>query len=328
MVTAMVKAMNARITVIAPGREPLILRMPESVHIEKSWRMLTDIATVTLPRAVPFLENENIRQVFAVGAEIEIELGFNMKLESKFKGYITSVSDELPLTISCEDEMWLLKKEPVHTATKETYLPDFISSITSANIKAVAPYELGALRYANSTTAKVLESLQEKLNLYSYFDNGQLVVGEIYADDNEEPALDFNLDLAVDGGNNLTFEDRENNPVKITAVSTLKDGSKIEVTVGDEDGLEQRTAYYNITSKEQLRKLATEDLRKFNVSRYVGAFEAYGDFNVNHGSKVNLTSYLYEDEITSTYYVDKVVIDFDSTPRYRVQVGLDELVQV
>jgi hypothetical protein len=323
----MVKAMNARITIIAPNAEPLVLRKLDSVHIEKSWRNLTDTAVITMPRALTLFEGKKVRDVFPTGSTIDIELGTNMNYVSKFKGYITAVSDEIPLTISCEDEMWKLKSEAVNVVTKSTYLPDFIASITKAVIKVIAPYELGAFRYAKTTTAKVLENLQKKLNLYSYFDNGKLVVGEIYADDNEKDALEFDLDLATDGGNNLSFEDREKSPVKIIAVSTLKDGSKIEVSVGDPEGIEQRTAHYNITSKELLKKLAEEDLRKFNVSRYVGSFETYGDFEADHGSKVTLKSTIYEQEISGTYYVDKVIIDFDSSPKYRVKVGLDELVR-
>jgi hypothetical protein len=317
--------MNAHITITAAGRDPLIITMPDSVVIESSWRMLTDKATITLARKSLLKENERVRDIFPVGAGVVIKLGFNMQFTTEFVGYVTNVSDELPLTITCEDEMWKLKTVPVHLATrKQTYLPDFIASITSVPIKAVAPYTIGAVRFNDTTVAKVLEYFQEKLKLYSYFDNGQLVVGEVYADDAGVPPITINLDLATNSS--LKFEDREKTPVKLTAVSTLSNGSKIQVTVGDENGIEQRTAHYNITSKSELEKLAQEDLRKYSRSRYVGSFETYQDVVVRHGYKVKLTSDLYP-ERAGLYYCDKTTVRFDSTPQNRREIGLDELVQ-
>jgi len=321
--------MNARITITAAGNKPVVLRMPEAVRIESSWRMLTDTATVTLPRralAQMFELNDptQLRNIFPTGAAIVIELGFNMQYTTEFTGYIVNVSDELPFTISCEDAMWLLKREKVNVVTRTTYLPDFIKSITKHKVKAVAPYTLGPLRFANTTAAQVLEFIQEKFKLYSYMDNGELVVGEIYADDTLVEPVDINLDFAT--GNNLAYEDRENEPIKVTAVSTLSTGKKLEVTVGDTDGVEQRVAHYNITSPAELKKLAQEDLRKFNVNRYTGHCEVYGDTVVKHGFKVNLSSELYP-ERDGLYYCDKTVVYFDSTPLYRREVGIDELVR-
>lgn len=320
--------MNAKITVQSEGRDAFVITMPETVRIEKSWRNLTDTATVTLPRKIlsemfQLQDTRQVRTLFPNGAQIKIELGFNGEYYTEFEGYIIRTSDELPFTITCEDAMYLLKRVPVHVATRSTYLPDFIRSITDHPVKSIAPYELGPMRFANTTVTKVLEYLRDELQLYSYMDKGELVVGEIYADNQSDPVA-INLDLAT--SNNLAYETRENEPVKVTAVSTLANGSKIEVTIGDQGGIEQRTAHYNITSKTDLENLAKEDLRKFNTNRYTGNFETYGDTIVNHGDKVSLSSTIYP-ERNGLYYCDKTVVYFDNTPRYRREIGLDELVE-
>jgi hypothetical protein len=220
--------------------------------------------------------------------------------------------------------MWKLKSEAVHIATQtKTFLPDFIAEITDATIKSVASYELGAMRFAHTTTAKVLEYLQEKLKLYSYFEDGALIVGEIYAAHSENPPTVIYVDHALNSS--LKYEDRKAVPVKVTAVSTLSNGEKIEVTVGDENGTEQRTSHYNITDKATLEKLANQDLRKYNRSRYTGSVEVYQDIVVNHGDKVELVSDLYP-ERNGVYYVDKVVLTFDASPMNRREIGIDELV--
>lgn len=318
----MVKAMNAKITCTS-ANGVTIIRQVNSVRIESSWRSLTDTAELTLPRNIKFFDKRKVREVFKRGDRVVIELGYNGFLNKEFEGYITKVSDDFPITIECEDEMFRLKSESVHIVTKEnTGLEDFIKDITSAKIKTVADYQLGRLRFANTTTAKVLEYLQTELNLYSYFDNGALVVAQIYGDNMNAPIQVIDLDHVV--SNNLAFEERSLNRVKVTAVSTLSSGEKIEVSVGDDDGTEQRTSHYNITDKATLTKLAEEDLRKFKNNRYTGSFSHYGDLVVRHGQKVAVRSEIYP-ERNGVYYVDKTIVSFDYSPVYRREIGLDEL---
>lgn len=315
--------MNAKITFTGAGGQT-ILRQPNSVRVESSWRALTDKAEITLPRNIKVFDKQKVRDVFKRGDKVVIELGYNGFFNKEFEGYITKVSDDYPITIECEDEMFKLKSEKVHIVTKgKTQLEAFIKDITASKIKAVANYELGPLRFANTTTAKVLEYLQNELNLYSYFDNGELVVAEIYGDNTNDAIQVIDLDHVVN--NSLAYEERSLNKIKVTAVSTLSDGSKIEVSVGDDDGTEQRTSHYNITDQATLKKLAEEDLRKFKSNRYTGTFSHYGDLVVRHGQKVDVRSEIYP-ERNGVYYVDKTVVIFEYSPQYRREIGLDEMV--
>jgi hypothetical protein len=319
----MVKAMNAKITFTGAAGQT-ILRQPNSVRVESSWRALTDKAEITLPRNIKVFDKQKVRDVFKRGDKVLIELGYNGFFNKEFEGYITKVSDDYPIVIECEDEMFKLKSEKVHIVTKgKTQLEAFIKDITASKIKAVANYELGPLRFANTTTAKVLEYLQNELNLYSYFDNGELVVAEIYGDNTNDAIQVIDLDHVVN--NSLAYEERSLNKIKVTAVSTLSDGSKIEVSVGDDDGTEQRTSHYNITDQATLKKLAQEDLRKFKTNRYTGTFSHYADLVVRHGQKVDVRSEIYP-ERNGVYYVDKTIVNFDFSPQYRREIGLDEQV--
>ena len=114
--------MNCRITLPATdNRGELILKKIQSVRIESSWKRLTDTAEITLPRKAIHLDQgkvkvsfKQVKEWFRRGDPVLIELGYNGNYEIEFAGYITHVSADIPIKIKLEDEMYQLKKLPVH----------------------------------------------------------------------------------------------------------------------------------------------------------------------------------------------------------------------
>lgn len=101
-------------------RGAMVLRKITAVTIERSQKMLTDWAEITLPRMALYLEHgkekinfEKANDLFRKGDSVVIELGYNGELKKEFQGYIVEVSAGVPLKLKCQDEMYRCKNIPV-----------------------------------------------------------------------------------------------------------------------------------------------------------------------------------------------------------------------
>lgn len=322
--------MNCKITFLkTPNRKELVLKYINKVSIESSWKRLTDTAEITLPRKAIFFEEgkttvnfTEIKNYFRKGDPVLIELGYNGKYVREFQGYVTHVSADIPIRIKCEDEMYQLKKLPVNISLKKANLGELLKKIIPGYEIDALEVDLGSLRFSKTTVAKVLEFLKDEFSLYSYMDGRKLVVGKIYADDSDLIPVPLHLERNV-VNNDLNYKNKEDVLIRINAVSTLSNGAKIEVTVGDKAGEERQLIYYGIELKAELTKLANEDLKKYKVDGFSGSIKTFGIPYLKHGMKVILTSDLYPDR-DGIYYVEETIVDFNDTPEYRRKIQLGE----
>lgn len=299
----------------------IVIRKCNSVKIESSWEMLTDTATIVLPRNVRDFDKLNVKQIFKKGDPIEIYLGYDENLLLEFTGFIREVSADIPIKIKCDDYMYLLKKHTVNVSMRSTKLSDLIKLIVPEGIEVdVADINIGTKRFPNTTAAKILEELQEN-NIYSYFKGKKLIVGKIYSDDVAEVVI-FNFSKNV-VDNNLQYKNKEDVIIKIIATSTLPKGRKLKAEFGDDFGQEQHLSYYNITLKAELLKLAKADYDKYKVEGFDGNITGFGIPSVAHGMKAQIISYQYPDR-KGLYYVKKVTKEFDESPKYRQTIELDK----
>lgn len=320
----MVLAMVAKITFKASrNRAAIVLRKPTAVTVEKSWKTLTDIATITMPRNVLDFDKQKVKELFKPDDPVVIELGYNGQYKTEFTGYISKVSADVPIKIELEDEMRIIRKIPVNASFARTTLKDLFKELLPTYTVDALEVQLGAVRFAKTNMGQVLNYLKDEYSLYSYMKDGVLVCGKIYADDTTEP-VKLHLEKNV-VNNSLAYKDKDEVIIKINAVSTLPDGSKIEVTVGDELGEERQLSYYGIELKAELIKLATEDLKKYKVDGFTGNVATFGIPFIDHGYKVELTSAVYPDR-NGTYYVERTKVNFDDTPQYRRTVELGDKV--
>lgn len=305
-------------------RKEIIIKKVNSVHIESGWKRLTDTATIIIARNVGYFDKHKVKETFKSGDPVKIELGYNGNLVVEFEGYISHVSADIPIVIKCEDEMYKLKKIPVNISMGSTSLKKLLEAIIPGYEIDALEVEIGAQRHPKTTVAKVLEKLKDDYSLYSYMKGKQLVVGKIYADDSELVPINLFLEKNV-VNNDLNYKNKEDVIIRINAVSTLKNGSKIEVTVGDEAGEERQLTYYGIEIKAELTKLANEDLKKYKIDGFTGSVTAYGIPKIDHGNKIQLVSGLYPDR-NGLYYVEETIIDFTDTAEYRRKILLGDKV--
>ncbi len=309
------------------GRKELNLRKPANVRIEKSWKVLTDTAIITLPRNVADFDKQKVSDVFRPGDPVTINLGYNGQFTQEFIGFVSRVSADIPIQIHCEDAMWKLKQIPVHTSFPKATLQELLFTIVEDYAVDALEVDLGKVRYANTTVAKVLDDLKRTYGLYSYMSDDTLVCGKIYGDDTNIAPVTLHLEKNVHkNGNRLEYKNADDLNIKVKAVSTMPDGKKISVEVGDETGETRQLTYYNITNEADLKKLAEEDLRKFKVDGYRGTLTTFGLPVVEHGYKVQLESDLYPDR-AGLYYVESVSVRFGEGYQYSRTITLGDRAQ-
>lgn len=190
------------------------------VEIESSWKMLTDTANIVLPRNVRDFDKNKISEVFKVGDKCTIKAGYNGELLTEFTGYIRKVSADYPITIELEDEMFKLKKIPVHYSSKIGSLKNFLNAIVKGiEIDCEADIQIGAMRFANTTLGAVLDTLQKDYSLYAFIRNGKLTIAKPYSDvKNDREIYRFDLERNC-VSNDLKYLSKEERTIKIKATS-------------------------------------------------------------------------------------------------------------
>lgn len=322
--------MNCKI--VFPKREErneIVLKFIESVRIESSWKLLTDKATITLPRNLlqKAFEKHDVKNAFRRGDKVEIYLGYYNKaaqndgLIKEFSGYITHVSADVPIKIKCEDEMWKLKQIAVNYSSPNITLKKLLQEILPGYvIDANEGEQLGAVRFSETTVSEVLDKLKQEKGIYTYFKKEQLVSGKIYADDTNQPTHDFKLEYNV-VSNNLQYRLKEDLKILVVARYFVK-GVKKEFKIGDKGGEVYKFNYVgdSNTDLQKIKQKAQEDYQRLKRDGFDGSFTVFGIPSVHHGEKVNFESRLYGDR-NGVYYIESVTKTF-SQSGYRQQIKI------
>lgn len=305
-------------------RETITIRRVSRVVIQSSWKELTDRCEITIPRNVLYFNKHRVKDVFQVGDPVSVKLGYNGQLSDEFSGYIISVSADMPVVIKCEDEMWKLKQLPVSFSAAKTTLKELLTTICKGyDVDCLEGVQLGGIRLAKTTVAKVLEKLQQDFNLYSYMKGKQLVCGKYYSDDSSLKPIKFDLERNV-VSNGLQYRSKDAIRLLIKGISLLASGKKIEFEVGDAGGDRLELSYYNVQLVSELERLVRLDYDKRKQDGFDGSFTAFGIPRVQHGWKVDLVSTRYEDR-QGQYYIEGVTKDY-SENGYRQEIKLGDKV--
>lgn len=287
-------------------REAITLYRATEIEFESTFKERVSRGSVTLPRNVRFFDKNKIRQVFRRGDAVSVSFGYNGNLADEFNGYVTEVSADMPVVIRFEDEMFKVKALPVNFASKNITLEKLLKTIIPGyEIEALEGVQLGAVRLSKTQVGPVLEKLQSDWGLYTYMRGKTVVCGKYYADDSKYTPVNFHLERNC-VSTDLNYKNKEDISLKIKVVSTLRNGTKVEVeNIGDKDGNERQLTFYNIEVKAELERLGKLEYQKYKQDRYDGSFTAFGIPSVKHGMKANIKSTLYE-ERGGIYYIEKV----------------------
>jgi hypothetical protein len=305
------------------NRQQIDLWRVTAVQVESSWKEFTDRAEITLPRNIKALNGElKYTDVFRAGDPVVIRMGYGTgEPPTEFAGYLSDVSAGVPVLLRCEDEMWKLKRGSVSVVSSSITLKHLLEKACVGYKIDCPDATLGAVRYANVPPIKILEDIKKETGLYSYFDAEKtLHCGVIYGDQsNVQPVNIFLEKNAISESLNKKAPTDE---VEIKAISILKNGKKISVTVGRKGGTSVQRTYIGVTVKEQLKKQAESDLKKYQAQGFDGSVTLFGIPSVKHGMKMHLKSEMLKN-MEGIFYIESVKKSFDNSG-YRQDVTLGD----
>lgn len=285
----------------------------KSVEINQSIENLCDTAKIELPREFKnaklskkgfSIERKNLLEYIKVGDSIKIEAGYNGQYHTEFEGYITQIGADIPLLITCEDEMYQLKNKPLINQT-------FASIDLKTLLKKIAPdYEiqaldvqLGKLMIERSTPYKVLEELKKQYGLHCYFKGKTLVAG-FKSDFQSKNVHSYSFNENIRKSNDLKYKTKDERKTLLKAESSQSGTSEKTTYQYGEEGGGERTLHAPMNLSLSELKEFTEKIYHSSVfDGYEGTIEGFGFPRTQAGDTVKLTDPNYPDEHRNGMYL-------------------------
>ena len=299
----------------------------QSIHIESSVQVLSDTASVELPRAFKNavdqvgktvnVSGKSILDFMKRGDSIKIELGYDGRLKTEFEGYITKIGAEMPLLLECEDEMFQLKKAPRITKfIKSGKLIDILKAVVPAKytIECNADYSIGKWLIEDATPYNVLEELREKAGIRAYFKNPTTLCVGMIVDFKAETIHAFNFSENVRRGSNLKFAQQESKPIFLTFESKQANGAVLKVSKGEKGGDEKTIKLWPNMTKSELEVWANKQQTSVSYDGFEGTLDGWCYPRTRPGDSAQLYRPYYEDRHQDgRYFIESVTIDVNGT---------------
>ena len=316
----MTLAIEVAVTFYPKRGTPFKVQKVSAIEIESSWKMLTDTASVVLPRNVGDFDRQRVRELFAVGDKVVVQMGYNGELLQEFEGFITQVSADFPITINLSDAMWNLRRLPVNYVSARASLKAFLSEVVRDYPIEVEDIAIGAVRFSNTTLGAVLDKLQKDWSIYSFIRAGKLTIAKPYSDVKVAGEMKhFDLERNCTE-NNLKYLSKEERTIKIMGSSSFGSGKRLQYEYGDENPVTTLKMTWHVSSQAELEKEVKRLYELHKREGFEGSFTTYGTPSVQHGEKIRLSSTLYPDR-HGEYYVDRVKKSI-SNAQYRQEIEI------
>lgn len=248
------------------------------VKIKRSIYDLAATATVKVPVTAvlkaagkPTTEVETAKEIKA-GDDVIIRLGYNGVLNTEFRGYVKQLNLKTPLEIVCEDAFYLARQKSL-TLSGKTTLAAVIGK-TGFPAGHTATLTLESFQVPNKPVSWVLAQLKKEYGLSIFFDaEGKLHACEPGKITSE--TVKYTLRGNVIKDDDLKYQRAADVKLKIKAVCIYRDGTKIEGTVGADDGTEKTLYFYDVKDQAELAALAKAELSRHSYDGYSGKIQTF-----------------------------------------------------
>jgi hypothetical protein len=278
------------------------------ISIESSWKNFTDTCTITLPRNLK-LRDKQLPQIIKVGDSVTVSFGYNDKLREEFTGFVSALKPGTPFQVICEDAMWQFKRKALTKQWSNVSLQEVVNYIMQQNgvsypVRAVKS-NLGKFTILKATGSQVFDELRKAYGLYSFFRNGELIIGLPYDPDRAtKHKYEFKRNI-IDA--DLQYAAADDLPIKVKAISNQPDGKKRTFETPGEGAIRTMN-FYNL-SQSELEAAADRELKRLKFDGYRGSLSAFGVPAVEHGDIAQITDPDYP-ERSGSYYIDAVTKSF------------------
>lgn len=297
------------------GRSNILVRRFSSLKIVKSWKMLTDTAIIIIARKNNAFHSNEVRKLLKSGDPVIIKMGYDGKLFTEFEGYIENIGTGSPIVITCEDEMYKLKRKTASISKQRCTLKELIEEIAKDYKIDCEDTQLGNVRYSNMAVTEILKDLQEKAGLYSFFREGTLVVGKTTLD--SKP-----VKLVIEKQADESLKEKEIKEVWVKVESFQQHGKSLIFEIGDKGGTTLHIKQPNLT-KIEIEKIGKELYEKSQQEGLTGDITLFGVPRLEHGMSVELRSNLYS-ERNGSFYIDGIEKSIAKDEGYRQKLELGQ----
>jgi hypothetical protein len=311
-----------------------------SITTKSSWKEISDTAIIQLPLLRGKVSKDNINETLAnkinEGDKVSIKMGYIGLLKSwnfdEFSGFVRRVKPNYPLTIECEDYVYLLRRTNLQKTWKNTTLKAVINFIvdstnegnqTKIKLSGNIPHiDFEKFRVSNVNGAQALQRIKDEYGIVSYFRGDTLYVGLAYSEKLGKVYYNFSGDNGNVVKSDLTYRTEKENNIKIKAISILKDNKqkKVEIPKNLSDCEVKTVFFYNITSDAQLNDLAEQELLKHRYTGYEGSIQTLLLPQVQHSMIAVLKDYEF-DSRNGEYFIDSVETTFGRGIKRKVEIG-------
>lgn len=290
-------------------RGKVLIRRFSSVKTESSWKKLTDTATIVLPRNVKDFDRYKVNEIFQAGDPVIIRLGYDGDLYDEFTGYIFKVTTGVPIEITLEDEMYMLKRKTVSVSKASCSLKELLNTIAPGYSVQCDDTAIGSVRYSNKLVSEILDDLKSKMGLYTYFRGKTLVCGRTSIDGGQR------VKVTVERQASESMKERNIEQVYVRLESLQKNGKMLKGEKGEKKGNTITIKQPNLT-KIEIERVVNDAYDKATKPGLEGDLTLFGIPRLQHGMIADLKSILYSEK-DGAYYIDSVTKTIASGQGYR-----------
>lgn len=304
-------------------------RSVNDVHIKRSVNTLAATAVIKVPVTAVLCDRKTrtrieTAQAVTVGDPVEIRLGYNGRLRTEFRGYVKRLNYRTPLEIECEDEFYACRLRAVRHSgptTLRELLQKCGLTVGYCEELTIAEFPIPDQKTKSDKVSTVLNRLKSRYLLSIWFD----LAGKVYAC---RPASVVGATVRYRFRYNTVSEDElkyhraDDVKVLVKAVGIRRDGTIVEISVGDEGGTETKLQFYDVSNEKELRMLAAAELERRSYDGYSGTMTAFLEPFAEPAMIALMTDDRYA-ERSGNYFIESTEVSFgQSGGRRKVEVGL------
>ena len=301
-----------------------------SLTIASSWDTLTDTATITIPNN--FRKDNKVLiagtdNIFKRNDPVEIKIGYFPNLVTKFKGFISKVIPDSPLTLECEDDMFLLKQINIPSQTLVNTTIKKVIDIVAKGVTAefddpdakIGTFEIDNRNFVNA--AAIFDVLKKTFGYQIYFQDEILQVRamrSIIALSKPVRKMSFqrniiesNLEFRREDDVSLVvrFDSKQDDNTIITLFGFKKDG---ETVITETPQIGEIVNKWNVPeqSKDQMRKFIENNIDNSVFTGFSGDFTTFLEPSVSHSDRIDITDLKHGDDRDGRYLIRSVTTNF------------------
>ena len=291
------------------NRAKITIRKFSKVKTECSWKKLTDTASVTLPRKVKDFDRYKVNDIFQAGDPVIIKLGYDGDLFEELSGYIFKITTGVPIEITLENEMYMLKRETVSISKASCTLKQLLNEIAPGYTVLCDNTAIGSVRYSKKLVSEILDDLKSKMGLYTYFRGKTLVCGRTSIDGGKR------VKVVLEKQAQETLKEKNIEQVYVRLESLQRNGKMLKGEKGEKKGNTINIKQPNLT-KIEIQKIVDDTYDKATKPGLDGDLTLFGTPRLEHGMVVDLKSMLYPEK-DGAYYIDSVTKTVEIGQGYR-----------